>query len=94
MIICHHVIKDSEVIGIGPLMVQANADQQLQVLYNQKRLFFYVHFKNHSFRIESEWFQLGHREDTDDIAIKHRQLFQEYKAMYEEAKQQVVALIV
>lgn len=53
MLICQHIIKSSEIVGIGPLMRETATDQISAQVYDSVRYFFMLHLKNQSVRIES-----------------------------------------
>jgi hypothetical protein len=54
MIISGHIINDSEIVGIGPLMLHSRATSQMQeTMYAPKYLLFSVHLKTRSLEIES-----------------------------------------
>ncbi|MEP7317186.1 MAG: hypothetical protein ABI921_00540 [Panacibacter sp.] len=85
MIICHHYVQDSEVIGIGPLMSLQSPEEAMRLLYNSFQLHFWLHFRNHSFKVESEWFQLGNGQT--EFEKNQQRLYNEYKKLYDDAKQ-------
>lgn len=94
MNICGHIISKSQVIGIGPLMLRHSPDQTQQALYNSTQLFFWLHLKNHSAKIESDWFQLGfRRDDLNDFNKQQRDLFNQFKGQYDTAKAAILEAI-
>lgn len=50
-----HLIKDSEIVGIGPLMVQQSTDLTIETLYRARRYYFDLHLRAHSVRIETDF---------------------------------------
>ncbi len=95
MIICNHHIQTSEIIGIGPLMVQYSPDQTMRTLYNERRLFFYVHTKHQSIKIESVFFQIGTtQEDTkSEFEKKQLALYREFHSEYDLARKYIIELL-
>lgn len=58
MQIWNHIIKDSEVIGIGPLMNREPKDPA-QRDYGARQLFFLLYLRGYSIEVSSDWFELG-----------------------------------
>ena len=88
MLICNHIIKDEEIIGIGPLMMQFPAEDIQYQIYGRRKLYFVLHLKNHTTQIESDWFDIG-TGSFDDLAEhekKQRQLYMDFKTDYEASK--------
>lgn len=95
MNICGHIIKKSEIVGIGPLMVKGHPDQTVRMLYNDKQLLFSLHLKNCTIEIDSPWFRLGDgslteykeaREKYDAFKAAYELIFSEIKNMLENAE--------
>jgi hypothetical protein len=55
MSICGHIIKLNEIVGIGPLMVQRSADQTTFMIYGSRKIWFILHLRSQSVKIESDW---------------------------------------
>lgn len=87
-----HYIRDAEIIGIGPLLMEQSSDNVMRSLYNATRLTFLVHCRQQSIRIESEWFKIGHRGDSDDKTIKERSRYDHYMVSYNDIQQQIISL--
>lgn len=85
MYICGHIISKNEIIGIGPLMVKFSNDQAVRMLYNSKQLSFYLHLKNHSIKIESDWLDLGTAKEPNDAESKARAEYNLFKRRHEDA---------
>lgn len=58
MNIFNHVIPDTFIMGIGPIMVEATAFPELEVLYNRRRFQFDLHLVAHTTSIKSDWFDI------------------------------------
>jgi len=54
-----HLIKDSEIIGIGPLM-NIQSESQIGKIYNSRKLFYDIHLKERSISIESNYLNIGY----------------------------------
>ena len=67
---------------------------QPRMLYNSKQLWFYLHLKNHSVRIESDWFDVGTKKSQVDNEAKARGHYSDFKLKYEQAKYDVERIIV
>ena len=91
MLVCGHIIKDDEIIGIGPLMKNVPNDT-LNEFYNKQNIWFELHLKGHTTRIESGWLYLG-TDEKDKEATKQRKLYTEFKSGYEQVKAAVMQII-
>ena len=93
MEICGHIILRKEVIGIGPLMIQQSTDQATRMLYNSKKLFFFLHLRNQSVKIESNWFDVGNSEPANQTESRAREDYKKFCAEYDEARKLVIELL-
>jgi len=59
MLIFQHLIKDTEIIGIGPLYAQPSKDTAMLTLYQSFRYEFEVHTKTQAIKICSDFFKPG-----------------------------------
>ncbi|HRH60314.1 MAG TPA: hypothetical protein PL045_07075 [Chitinophagaceae bacterium] len=83
MNICGHLIKKDQIVGIGPLMKESVGDITTQNLYGSFRLFYLIHFKSSSIKIESTWMDTKGLSDSD---IKYFQTVENrFTAEYNEA---------
>lgn len=80
MDICHHIIKESEVVGIGPLMLKLHPDQVQRELYGSRKLYFFLHLKNQSVKIESDYL------DSLDPKNAGAHVLKKFQEDYEKAK--------
>jgi hypothetical protein len=92
MTICNHLIKASEVIGIGPLMTQVSSDQTMRMLYKEKKLWFELHFKNHTTKIESDWISFAEHL-TEEQKKSNKQYFDEFRISYQNAVAEIIKII-
>jgi hypothetical protein len=51
-----HLIPDSAILGLGPLMHEDSASQQELILYGKCRYFFDLHLAAHTTPVKSDWF--------------------------------------
>jgi hypothetical protein len=51
-----HLIPDSAILGIGPLMHEDSASQQELILYGKCRYYFELHLAAHTTPVKSDWF--------------------------------------
>lgn len=95
MEICGHLIKESEIVGAGPLMVELYPEINMQQMFNRRRQFFLLHLQKQSVKIESEWLDLGYgpEEKITDREKKARQDYITWKETYNEAKARIENLI-
>ncbi len=93
MHIWEHIIDDSEIIGIGPLLTKQSPVDIDRSLFNSRNLKFLVHCKNQSISIESDFFNIGFAGDTTEAVKKGRKLFNEYTEAYNDVKQKIFNLI-
>lgn len=93
MEICEHIIQKDQIVGIGPLMVQLSPDEAIQQFYNSRKLYFILHLKNQSTKIESDWFELGRGESISEEQKAAREAFTKWKSMYNDAKKGIIELI-
>lgn len=49
------IINESEVIGVGPLMVKVPADPSIRQLYNERAFYFEVYTIHYHFVITTDW---------------------------------------
>lgn len=91
MNICTHLVKDQEIIGIGPLMFERTHDQTALMIYKTTRYFFELHLKAHTIVIKSNWADFaGH--DPDKLA-DYKVNFDKFKLEYIEARKAVAEQI-
>ncbi len=93
MKIGEHYIDKSEIIGIGPLMSQQHPDQTIAMLYNATQLFFFLHLRYQSFKIDSDWFYIGEKSVKGLKEKEERNRYDEFKKDYETAKEKVLKII-
>lgn len=91
MEICKHHIADSEIIGIGPLMVEGTTDQLDAQLYGTVRMAFSVHVKQQSIKIQSDMVQ--RMNVAEDFLKKNTDYLNGFKAEYYTAKDIILASI-
>jgi hypothetical protein len=91
MNICNHTIKTSEIVGIGPLMVQYSIDPVILQLYKRKMLWFYLHLKNMSIKLESDWCDFD-GVDADQIA-RNKAYYDGFKKGYDDAKDNITNIL-
>jgi hypothetical protein len=60
-----HTIKKTEIVGIGPLMLERSLDPVLSSLYAPIRYFYTLHLRNQSVRIKSPWYDRQGRSPED-----------------------------
>lgn len=91
MNILDHLIKDTEITGIGPLMLESANDQAALMLYKTCRYLFELHLKNHTTIIKSEWFdRTGH---ADEVLSKMRKTMEDFRAQYFKIRKEVAVQI-
>jgi hypothetical protein len=91
MEICHHLIKKEHIVGIGPLSKTYSSDHQMHELYQPVLMFFLVHLKTISIKIESGWF---YRTGVDATLFEeHKNLAADFKKGYEEARKTIKEMI-
>jgi len=82
-----HLINDQEIIGISPLFSQAHTDQSMQVLYKCFRYLFYVHTKQQSVSIQSDYF---YPEQGNEVLNKEdKDKRNQWRSDYNKARQMV-----
>jgi hypothetical protein len=91
MIICHHIIQKSEVVGIGPLMVARHPDHVQATIYQSRQLFFVLHLKNQSVKIESDWFAFDGVDGEQKK--KNRDAYDQFRGQYDTAFAEIKELI-
>lgn len=91
MEICHHHIAQDEIVGIGPLMSKRNSDQVVDMMYKARQLNFYLHLRNQSILIESDWFYLDGC--PADQLEKNKAAYEKFVADYNDAAESVKMLI-
>ena len=64
MEICKHQIDKTQIVGIGPLMVKSSGNE-IGRLMNTRQLNFYLHLKQQSILIESDWQELDPMADRE-----------------------------
>jgi hypothetical protein len=94
MKICGHIVDKAYIIGISPLMVHQSTDQATRMLYNSKQLWFHLHCKHHSIKIESDWFEVGTVNNTEKIYLDARKRYKDFTDEYNEAAKLVEGLII
>lgn len=82
-----HIIKESEIIGIGPLLLKHNNDDALRALYSPRKLFYQIYLKNQSITIESEWFYVQGMEHS--VIEENKRDLHAWKATYEVQREQI-----
>ena len=83
-------IKESEIIGIGPLYMQASKDNVSRSLYNSFRFMFEVHCKTRSIEIHSDYFRPGFKENPDQ---KETDAYKKWEKQYHDYRDKVVELL-
>ena len=92
MDICGHIITDEEIIGIGPLMMESPTDPIQMNIYNRRKLTFELHLKNHSTKIESEWYDLYNGASITQQILDIRKRYSEFKEQYEKVREKILAI--
>ena len=92
MEICKHVIKDEEIIGIGPLMSAVTNDPVQLAVYKEGRLWFDLHLKGNTVKIESPWFSFAEHLSEKEREETNKE-FVEWRQMYFNAKDTIDTLI-
>lgn len=93
MEINYHVIADSEIIGIGPLMTKMDARSPEFAMFNAKTLFFYVHCKQQSILIESRLYYVGKGNEVGAQEQIERAAYKEFEDLYTETREQIKLLV-
>lgn len=91
MNICGHLIKETHIVGIGPLMRKPVPSQTEYQLYNTYRLFFELHFSNYTTVIESDWYSRSGYEQNVLDADKHAA--EKFTAQYNNTVRQIASHI-
>lgn len=91
MKICGHIFNQSEVVGIGPLMVEYTKDLTMRQLYSTRRLCFELHLKNHTTLIKSDFVDISGI--SDEQKTKNVKYLEDFKKDYETAKDAIVSMI-
>jgi hypothetical protein len=86
MNIFDHLIPDSAILGVGPLMLEFPQSQEQEIVYESRRYFFDLHLINHTTTVRSDWFRL--RESNAEIEKK-----KEWKEKYFIIRCRIAALI-
>lgn len=90
MEICNHVINEREIVGIGPLMIEQK-QTALTEIFNTKRLYFYIHCKNQSIRIETDAMDFA---GIDPARIElNKKFWYEFEAGYKKAKNEIIKML-
>ena len=90
MNICNHVIRDDLIAGIGPLMSKTSSSLEIHSVYNSRQLWFWLHLKAQSFKIESDWFDIGN--GTTDAEKAERANYKAWTRLYDDARAHVISL--
>ena len=89
-----HFIKDSEIIGIGPMMQKGTTDPIELQLYNTKKFYFDVHLRHRpSITIETKFLQVGYKDDNGEENEKAREEYKKFYERYQEVKKKIIALV-
>jgi hypothetical protein len=86
MNIFDHIIPDSAILGIGPLMLQYTTDPAQEALYASRRYFFDLHLSAHTTRVESDWFRV--RESVEEQQRMHA-----WREQYLKARERIAMMI-
>lgn len=91
MEIQEHLIKDSEIIGIGLLMREAYPDQTVLQLYKRFRWSFDIYTKQQSINIKSNWldFDGANQDEIKKAEIARK----EFKQEFDKARENISLLI-
>jgi hypothetical protein len=88
------LIKDSEIIGVGPLMATSGTGQIDATIYNSKKFSYLVHLKQHSINIETNFLKIGFKGDEIRDEVKEaRETYKKFVENYQEVKKQIAAMI-
>lgn len=90
MEIFNHIIKDEEVIGIGPLKIKYINDAS-SPLFMPACFFFTLHLKARDIKIETELFDKMPQNEKDKIASTKK--WDESWAFYDYARNQISLLV-
>lgn len=91
MEIQEHIIKDSEIVGMSPLMRTAYPDQVIQMMYKRFQWSFDIYLKQNTITIKSNWLDFdGANKDEIKKAEKERQ---DFKLEFEKARENIQSLI-
>lgn len=63
MNIFEHLIPDSAILGVGPLMLEFTSNQTEYQLYGKRRYNFDLHLSAHTAKINSDWFLVNDNPD-------------------------------
>ena len=85
------LIKDSEVIGISPLMRQEYPEQAIFMLYRRFQWSFDVYTKSNIISIKSGWIDFDGR--ADDTKKKAEDQRQDFKKEFDKARENISSLI-
>ena len=91
MQIVNYFIKESEIIGIGPLIVKFSTDQVLAQLYQEREMYFNVYTTSNCITVTTNWIRLAgiNADQIDQNLAKIKTFTNEYS----EAKQTIIELI-
>ena len=95
MNICGHLIKTTDIIGIGPLCYQESPDLTLRTLYEQQRLVFDIYTSRSTIEIKSDYFNVGTGQSRKDDKImqEHYKRYVEFENDYYSVKRTIAILI-
>jgi hypothetical protein len=91
MIIFHHIIADSQIVGIGPLMVK-NFEGTIESMYQSRQYVFDLHLRNQSVKIESPLYRPKYYVDEQKQEMVKVEMVK-YKEEYYRYRKQIAQLI-
>lgn len=88
MKIAGHYIAETEIVGIGPLMVEYSKDPAILQIYGTRRYYFKLHLRQQSIKIYSDFFDTnGH---DDERAKTHQAISINFRTEYQESVSRVL----
>lgn len=82
-----HLIKKSEIVGIGPLMIVDTQNSAEWALYASRRYFYVIHLRNHDIKIESDWYRF--QSIPEDQLADNKKAASEWKQRYDRQRNEI-----
>lgn len=91
MNIFHHLIADSQIVGIGPLMMK-NFEGTIEIMYQSRQFVFDLHLRHQTVKIESPLFRPGFYVDQQKQEMVKAE-YVKWKEDYYEVRKRVAELV-